>query len=228
MQKQKPATASIRITLTTTGSCPIQREVRQWDPLSLILFIIALNPPTVKIRTNKRILPSPNPIKDPPKRVAYEDHITLTINYNQTFPKWVKFKTRPKKTRTSTNKKLNLSKIYQSQCNTASIAPLNVPIGLPTTITAAWNKQIKLFEKKKTETLNQYFAACNLKTIITKPILTPHSKLRQYVSLPKQKQETINIIISIRLYIYIYIAGPTDPALPSTACRIPEKMEAIM
>jgi len=29
--------------------------------------------------------------------VAYEDHITLTINYNQTFPKWVKFKTRPKK-----------------------------------------------------------------------------------------------------------------------------------
>jgi len=63
-----------------TTKFPIQKGVRQGDPLSLTLFTIALNPLINTIQKNSNIFVSPNPTKNAPKVIAYADDLTLTIS----------------------------------------------------------------------------------------------------------------------------------------------------
>ena len=83
------------------------------------------------------------------------------------------------------------------------------------------------WEKKKQKPWTNTLPLVTLKPL-SRNQYSPHiaNLGNTYPSLSRNKKQLTSLLALG--YIYIYIAGPTDPALPSTACRIPEKMEAIM
>ena len=59
---QQYSTSKIQVNSTLTDPFFIRKEVRQEDPISPTLFIIALNPLLFKIQFETSISPVPNPI----------------------------------------------------------------------------------------------------------------------------------------------------------------------
>ena len=78
--------STIKINQELTKPFATQRGVHQGDPMSPTLFIIALDPLLRAAQENKYITLSPNPVKLPPKIVAYAYDLTLTISKAASLP----------------------------------------------------------------------------------------------------------------------------------------------
>jgi len=79
-QIQHNSFSTIQINKSLTDPFPIRKGVRQGNPLSLTLFIIALNPLILAIQNNRHIYSSPKPVRNAPKLIAYADDITLATS----------------------------------------------------------------------------------------------------------------------------------------------------
>jgi len=141
-QIQHHASSQIQVNQFITNPVPIKRGVRQDDPLSLTIFILALNPLLTYIQENRYISPVPNPTKYPPKLTAYADDITLSISKPLSLKEVFKTITLlqkasglqlspTKSTGVSTNKKLKLSNDFNIHWHSDCITPLNITIVSP-------------------------------------------------------------------------------------------------
>jgi len=195
-QIQYHAASQIKVNKSITDSIPINKGVRQGDPLSPTLFLLALNPLITHIQANNSISPVPNPTKNPPKLTAYADDITLTISNPLSLKEALKtitlfqkasgLKLNPTKTTgVAINKRLDITTDYNIQWHPDCINPLNITIDSPPAIMSTWNRNIKTLQKTATN-LSHPYATYDLKSTLTKlscplifpilPITTPYPK----------------------------------------------------
>ena len=216
---QQYSTSKIQVNSTLTDPFFIRKGVRQGDPISPTLFIIALNPLLFKIQFETSISPVPNPIRNAPKIVAYADDVTLCISKKKSvlaaqnlFSQFHQISgleiNKNKSVGLTTSKKNNkLSTLWNINWEDTFIEPLNISIGPQKYITSLWNKKIKQLRDLANQ-LNHHYATYDMKAVISKTMLTPIiTYLAHTYPLPEQKVEQINNIIST------YIAGPHQTTL---------------
>ena len=216
---QSDAMSEILVNGYSTQPFTIQRGVRQGDPLSLFLFLIAVEPFMTAIHHNNHILRIRTPGRFAVKALCYADDITMTVSSEASVKHIF---TTLRQLEEASGLKLNYSKTYglcttktcdltfmpRIQWKKDAIHILGSTIGDHESVASLWDKCVRNITASA-QHYSTFFLSWTAKTLIIKtkilPLVTYNANV--YPPPPKIKQK-INKIIER------FIAGHRDYTIP--------------
>ena len=213
------ATSEIVINGFRTPTFSIHRGVRQGDPLSLFLFLIAVEPFLTAIRHNNNILGIQTPGRFQIKALSYADDITITVANTSSVSHVF---TTLKNLEQASGLKLNYSKTHglhtsrsvdfnflpQIQWSNKHIQLLGSTIGVHESIASQWDKCVRN-SVAMAKTYSTFFLTMTAKALITKskilPLMTYNANIYPLPHKARQK---------IKATVERYIAGNRDTTVP--------------
>ena len=177
------ATSKILINGHLTKPIKMEKGIRQGDPLSLFLFLIAANPLVTQIQNDSTIQGIRIPGRHTVKNVSYADDITITITGKQAV--YATFNTLTEFAKAS-GLKLNLSKtqglyfqpntvlqsLPQISWNKEALNILGLVIGTAKSVDKNWKKKLKEFRNEAVK-LSNHVMTWNAKALLSKTKLLP-------------------------------------------------------
>ena len=178
------ATSQISINGFLTHPIELQRGVRQGDPLSMILFLIAAEPLATTIQHHNDIRGIKIPGKHEIFSCRYADDMTLTLQNLSSVETAFK---QVRHFEHACGLRINMQKTNGLLCSSDITRLVNLPaipwnhksltllgsvIGTPAAITQEWNRILTNF-KMETKKLSSYILTHNAKALLTKSKLMP-------------------------------------------------------
>ena len=204
----------------------ITRGVRQGDPLSLFLFLIAVEPFLSAIRNDNRVLSIRTPGRFQIKTLCYADDITVTTTNSTSI---VRVFETLQQLELASGLKVNYSKtccLHTAKYTDANLLPqirweknslhiLGSCIGSHESVGSIWDKCIKNITATAKH-FSAYFLSWNAKSLIVKSKMLPLAtyNANTYAIPPKRKQQ-INRIIEQ------FIAGHREITVPTNTLAQP-------
>jgi len=204
----------------------IQRGVRQGDPLSLFLFLIALEPLLATIQNNRSIKGMHSPGRFEIKTLSYADDVTIIAadisSVTQVFLTLQKFES-------AATLKLNFSKTHglttsintnknalpPIQWTNQSLDLLGCKVGAHESIASMWDKCLRKL-KASAQHHTTFFLSWHAKVQIVKSKMLPLVTYPAAIyPLPSTTRKRINTIIER------YMTGHRDTTLPITTLALP-------
>jgi len=177
------ATSKILINGHLTKPIKMEKGIRQGDPLSLFLFVLAANPLVTQIQNDSTIQGIRIPERHTVKNVSYADDITITITGKQAV--YATFKTLTEFAKAS-GLKLNSSKtqglyfqpntvlqsLPQISWNKEALNILGLVIGTAKSVEKNWKTKLKEFRNEAVK-LSSHVMTWNAKALLSKTKLLP-------------------------------------------------------